>query len=1033
VTKFIPKLEEISTKSSGFETDVEPTSGRDSKTIEREPPFEIETKEQVATRTQEQESRRESPPLISTESEIPTGQHFSPPQKRPGLDLRAAATKLTLGFQQVSTQIATKIQIPGIKKPDLENFTHKVLDSRWLDPKNPFYRSRKFLIGAGLGVGVGGSALALGVTWWKIDRSLPDPAYVLTFVRDGTLTIKAADNTILQQIGPATREKLKLEEMPPQLVQAFIASEDRRFYQHKGVDYQGIGRAMFSNLIARDVVEGGSTITQQLARTVFLTQERSFYRKLQEVFLAQKIEQKMSKDQILDRYMNLVYLGEGAYGVADAAWVYYSKPLKELTLPEIATIVGVTPAPSVYSPLINPKAAEQRRNIVLQRMQEAGFITADEAKSAEVAPMALKPAPPKRLSTEAEYFTSYIQQELAKYVSPDALEAGGLTVETTLEQKWQKTAEQTVQDVLKTYGPNQRFGQAALVSIDPRNGEVKAMVGGTDFEKTQFNRVTQAQRQPGSTFKGFVYATAVAAGFSPYRGYLDAPLTVDDYTPKNYGGDNAGWISMRDALARSINVVAVKVLLDVGFQPVIDVAHKMGIKSELKPTYSLALGASELNLLELTNAYGTLATGGLYAESHGIRRVLDQRGNVLYQANFKPQQAIDSDTASIMTWMLREVVNGGTGRPASLNGRQVAGKTGTSDQARDLWFIGYIPQTVTGVWLGNDDNTPTSGSSGTAALTWNKFMVKAVEGMPVEQFAQRPQKLEGRKAAIAVQPIKPGRIYSAKIARTANNDDRPAPRKSRLRSQDSDDKPVTRRVRSQQDSDTPQPQSRRRRSYQTTQATSSASDTPSPRRIRSERPRRRYTPDTDSAPAQPVRRLRRRYTPDTNSAPSTQYRASSRRRTVQYSAQSEQPRRRTVQYSAPSEQPRRRTAQYSAPSEQPRRRTVQNSAQSEQPRRRTVQNSAQSEQPRRRTVQNSAQSEQPRRRTVQQNSAQSEQPRRQRRYSTASSTPAQPRSARRQTRRASSTSSRSAQRRAPALASPLPASAPPSIELNSHQ
>ncbi|MCL1462830.1 transglycosylase domain-containing protein [Argonema galeatum] len=1018
MTKFIPKLEEISTKSSGFETDVEPTSSRDSKTIEWEPPFEIKTREQVATRTQEQEIGGESSPLISTESETPPVQH-SPPQKRPGLDLWAAATKLTLGVKQVSTQIATKIQIPAIKKPDLENFTRRVQDSRWLDPKNPFYRSRKFLIGAGLGVGVGGSALALGVTWWKIDSSLPDPANVLTFVRDGTLTIKAADNTILQQIGPATREKLKLEEMPPQLVQAFIASEDRRFYQHKGVDYQGIGRAIVSNAIAHDVVEGGSTITQQLARTVFLTQERSFYRKLQEVFLAQKIEQKMSKDQILDRYMNLVYLGEGAYGVADAAWVYYSKPLKELTLPEIATIVGVTPAPSVYSPLINPKTAEQRRNIVLQRMQEAGFITADEAKSASSAPMALKPAPPKRLSTEAEYFTSYIQQELAKYIPPDAIEAGGLTVETTLEQKWQKTAEQTVQDVLKTYSRSQRFGQAALVSIDPRNGEVKAMVGGTDFDKTQFNRVTQAQRQPGSTFKGFVYATAVAAGFSPYRGYLDAPLTVDNYTPKNYGGDNAGWISMRDALAKSINVVAVKVLLDVGFQPVIDVAHKMGIKSELKPTYSLALGASELNLLELTNAYGTLATGGLYAESHGIRRVLDQRGNVLYQANFKPQQAIDSDTASIMTWMLREVVNGGTGRAAYLNGRPVAGKTGTSDQARDLWFIGYIPQTVTGVWLGNDDNTPTSGSSGTAALTWNKFMVKAVEGMPVEQFAQRPQKLEGRKAAIAVQPIKPERIYSAKIARTANNDDRPAPRKSRLRSQDSDDKPVTRRVRSQEDSDTPQPQPRRRRSYQTSQATSSANDTPSPRRIRSERPRRRYTPDTDSAPAQPVRRSKRRYyTPDTNSAPSTQDRASSRRRTAQYSAPSEQPRRRTVQYSAPSEQPRRRTAQYSAPSEQPRRRTAQYSAPAEQPRRRTAQYSAPAEQPRRRTAQYSAPAEQPRRK---------------RRYSTASSTSAQPQSQPRRVRRASSTSSRSAQRRAPALASPLPASAPPSIELNSHQ
>ncbi|MFB2922209.1 transglycosylase domain-containing protein, partial [Aerosakkonema funiforme] len=904
MTKFIPQLQEISTKFSGFEsTESEPTKIGESQTIPAESPLDIPPKQQqkellsqtngkpkqppqaaVTAVTQQQQSTAEFKPSTSRapETSAATEDYAAPTEKLPELDISAIKTKLTLGLKQVSTQIGTKLPklpIPELNKQNLENFSRRVLDSPWLDPKNPVYRSRKFLLGAGLGVGMGGSALALGVTWWSIERSLPDPNEVFTFVRDGTLTIKAADNSILQQIGPATREKLKLDEMPPQLVQAFIASEDSRFYQHKGVDYQGIGRAFVSNLIHRDVVEGGSTITQQLARLVFLNQDRSFGRKVQEVFLAQKIEQKMNKDQILDRYLNLVYLGEGAYGVADAAWVYFSKPLKELTLPEIATIAGVTPAPSIYSPLVNPQAAQQRRNTVLQRMQQVGYITPEQAQTASAQPLALNPAPPKRLSTEAEYFTSYIQKELAKYVSPDAIEAGGLIVETTLDRQWQKNAEQSVQDILKRYGSEQKFGQAALVSIDPRNGEVKAMVGGTDFEKTQFNRVTQAQRQPGSTFKGFLYTTAIAAGFSPYRGYLDAPLSIDGYTPKNYGGGYFGWISMRDALATSINTVAVKVLLDVGFQPTIDIAHKMGIKSELKPTYSLALGASELNLLELTNGYGTLATGGVYAESHGIRRVLDQRGKVLYQANFKPQQAIDTDTASIMNWMLREVVNGGTGRAAYLNDRPVAGKTGTSDEARDLWFIGYIPQAVTGVWLGNDDNSPTAGSSSTAAMTWHNFMVKAVDGLPVEKFAERPQKLEGRKATIAIQPIEPDKIYTGKIARKVENEEPPAPQKIIVSKQDRDEKPVARSVRRQDDSDTPAPQRRRRRYSQVTETKYISDTSPAPRRVRSERPRRRsYTADTNSAPAQPVRQSRRRYyTASTNSAPAQPVRQSRRR------------------------------------------------------------------------------------------------------------------------------------------------------------
>lgn len=606
-----------------------------------------------------------------------------------------------------------------------------------------------------LGLGVGGGAIALGGGWLALEQSIPkSTADVFTFVRDDTITIKAADNTILQQIGPATRETLKIEEIPKPLINAFLATEDRRFEKHHGVDYQGIFRAAVSNLMAGGVVEGGSTITQQLARIVYFDQERTVGRKLKELRMAQKIEQNIPKDKILERYLNLVYLGSGAYGVADAAWVYFSKTVNELTLPEMAMLAGLPSAPTEYSPFVNEKIAKQRRDIVLLRMQDTGYITPAQAQEAIATPITTKRSNPKRLERKANYFTEYIQQELPKYVSKEVLAHKGLTVETTLNLDWQTAAEEAVNKTIEREGSYEGFKQAAMVAIDPRNGQIKAMVGGKDFYNQQFNRVTQAQRQPGSTFKTFLYTTAIAAGFSPYRGYLDAPYTIRGYTPNNYGDKFRGWINIIDALTYSVNVVAVKALIDVGWEPTIEIAKKMGIESPLTPTYSLALGASELNLLELTSAYGTLATNGVHTKAHGIHRIIDQRGKVIYEANFKGERAIDEETSAIMTWMLRNVVNDGTGRSAQLDDRPVAGKTGTSDEARDLWFIGYIPQLVTGVWLGNDDNKPTGGASSTAAQTWNRFMVKTVKNMEVEKFPERPSQLEGRKASIQAQPIR---------------------------------------------------------------------------------------------------------------------------------------------------------------------------------------------------------------------------------------------------------------------------------------
>lgn len=710
----------------------------------------------------------------------------------------------------------------------------------------PFYRRFWFWTGLGL-VGLGGGIIAYNYGISVIDRSLPDKSELNALIREQTLTIKASDGTVLQQQGEATREQLKLEQIPETLKKAFIASEDRRFQQHNGIDGQGIVRAVVNNLRSQNVVEGGSTITQQVARILFLSQERTMWRKLKEMRLAQKMEQELTKDQILERYLNLVYLGSGAYGVSDAAWVYFSKSVDKLSLSEMATIAGLAPAPNTYAPNKNPQAAIARRNQVLQRMLEDGVITPEQQQAAVQEPLTVNSNLPRRFQVEFPYFTAYIQQELPKYVQPDVLAAGGLVVETSLNPTWQKAAEAAVSKVIRTQGSWANFKEAALVAIDPRNGEIQAMVGGKDFSQNQFNRVTQAQRQPGSTFKGFVYAAAIATGKSPYDSYVDAPLVIDGYEPKNYSEKFYGSMSLRDALTRSINTIAVKLLIDVGYEPTIKLAHDMGIKSQLKPTYSLALGSNEVNLLELTSAYGSFATQGLHREAHGIRRILNRQGNVIWSADFQPQRAIDADSADIMTWMLRNVVTNGTGGAAQLNDRQVAGKTGTSDEARDLWFIGYIPQLVTGVWLGNDNNRPTNGSSTSAAYTWHEFMETAVEGMPVEKFPARP-KLENRKGTIKAQPIKPKKIVNTSIASNNQQSD-----------QDDGDSSTRRRRRRRSYSSQLEQQSdytpRRRRRYQQQEESTS-------------RRRRRFnSPSGNNSATQSSRSRRRNRSQDSNYSP----------------------------------------------------------------------------------------------------------------------------------------------------------------------
>lgn len=666
--------------------------------------------------------------------------HKSKRRSRPTSAQRPERQLALTPTQTVKATVAQTLA-PASKSPA----SRKNISSRW----RPLKR---------LAMALGITGIACGGGWIALEVSLPDTTHLVkeTQVRSGTLTLKSADGAILFQSGPASRQTAKIDQIPQQLQDAFLATEDRRFLEHDGIDGQGILRAMATNILSGELAEGGSTITQQLARMTYLDQERSLLRKLREARIAQKIESKLSKPEILERYLNQVYLGSGAYGVADAAWVYFGKPLDQLNLTESATLAGLPAAPSLYSPLHNPEVAQERRNLVLDRMVRAQAITPQAAATAKEAPVVLNAQHPPNAQNASPYFSAYLQQELSNLLPEHELKQGGLTIESTLNLKWQKAATSTIQTVVANEGYTQRFDQAALVSLDPRNGEIKTMVGGSEFEQSQFNRVTQAQRQPGSTFKAFVYAAAIASGLSPHNGYPDAPFIVDGYQPKNYNHTYKGWMSMTQALTKSANVPAVRAMIQVGFKPTIKLAHELGIQSPLQPYYSTALGANEVTLMELTRAYGSIASQGFRTRPHGIRRITNRQGESVYQIKPTKKGVLDPSSAAIMTWMLQEVVTSGTGQPAQI-GRPVAGKTGTSENNRDLWFVGYIPQLVTGVWLGNDDNYPTLGTSGTAAYAWGQFMKQTTVDLPVQKFPALPS-LEHRKGSITAQPVQPKRI-----------------------------------------------------------------------------------------------------------------------------------------------------------------------------------------------------------------------------------------------------------------------------------
>ena len=607
---------------------------------------------------------------------------------------------------------------------------------------------RAGLIGAGAGV-----AVAFGQTMvvQGVDAMLPNVQRVSSYNRPGTVTVLSADGQVIQKLGPATRDKLISGQMPLLVKRAFIAAEDRRFYEHDGIDPVGIGRALVRNVRRGAVEEGASTITQQLARTVFLSQDRTIVRKLKEALLAGKLERQLSKQQILEQYLNYVYLGSSAYGVSDAAWIYFSKRPSELTLPEAALIAGLPPAPSVYSPLVNPDLALQRRATVLRRMREAGFIDDLQLQSASASPLLLKPAEPKYWTSRAPYFTSWVAQELPKVLSPEDLEVGGLTIRTSLNMSWQEGAQATINKHARG------AMEGAVVSMEPGTGLVRTMVGGKDFNKSQFNRAAQALRSPGSTFKLFVYLTALKEGMKPEDKVNDKQQCFGGYCPRNFGNKYRGVVPLWVALQQSLNTVSVSLLKQLGFDKVIATTKSLGITRELGRFYPLAVGATEQTVLDMTAAYAAIFNRGVYVTPTPFEEILGPNGELLWSRRVdgdRGRRAVPSDIADAMLWMLQQVVKGGTGYGAVPPNRPAAGKTGTSEGGRDLWFIGGVPQLVTGLWLGYDNNKETKSTSAVAVVAWADYMRPILKDLPVRAFPPKPQ-LAGKFDPLKALKAKP--------------------------------------------------------------------------------------------------------------------------------------------------------------------------------------------------------------------------------------------------------------------------------------
>jgi penicillin-binding protein 1A len=538
---------------------------------------------------------------------------------------------------------------------------------------------------------------------------------------------------LIAKLFEENRIVVTLNNISPYIHQAIVANEDVRFYRHIGIDPIGLLRAVWVDIRTRSFAEGGSTITQQLAREMFLTQERTFIRKIKEAILALIIERKFSKQEILQAYLNQVYFGEGAYGVEAAAQVYLGKHASELTLAESALIAGLPRGPNLFSPYVDLNAALKRRAVVLSGMAKAGYITEDQAAAANAEPIVL--AGKKKRVVQASYFIDYIANELVGRYGANRVYKGGLKVYTTLDIKTQQAAESVLGQL-----------QGAILAIDPSNGYIKALVGGRNYQESQINRVIAEVRQPGSAFKPLLYATALNQGIPPNAVIMDQPINIGGYAPQNYDKKYRGPIIMRKAIRWSVNVAAVKLGQQIGMDKVLEYARTSGITTLVPEDNNLASALGGLtqgvNLMELTTAYTPFANGGVLSKPVAILKVLDENDQILEEARLVQQTILSPEIAYIMTDMLKGVLENGTGTPANL-GRPAAGKTGTTDNYETAWFIGYTPELLVGIYVGNDDRKPVGISGTEVSALWGQMMVQVIAGTNPVSFTVPPNVVLG--------------------------------------------------------------------------------------------------------------------------------------------------------------------------------------------------------------------------------------------------------------------------------------------------
>ncbi|BAQ61118.1 multimodular transpeptidase-transglycosylase [Geminocystis sp. NIES-3708] len=599
----------------------------------------------------------------------------------------------------------------------------------------------KSLIFARYGLIVSGVSLLLIIAWLNFEWAKYDVYPIPDHVGGSTVVYGDDGKTLLSpRIDSPHRELEDLKEFSPVLPQALMASEDSRYYWHFGVDPLGILRAILINKREDGLKQGASTITQQLARSIYpdVGRENNLARKLREMIVALKLETVYSKDEIMKTYLNRVYLGVNLYGFEDAAQFYFDKSARDLDIAESATLVAILPAPNAYNPVQDYDTAVKLRNRVIERMLNAGMITKDEASDARRSRIYISPKAQETLSKIlAPYYYGHVFQEMNRLLGDNLTQEGDFIIETALNPKIQAIAEESLKNHLNSNGKQNNFSEGAIATIKAKNGEIVALVGGKDYRQSQFNRATQAQRQPGSTFKVFAYTAALEAGISANKSYSCSPLRWQGFTYRACER-SGGATNMYQGLALSENAIALRVAKDVGLNKVVETAKKMGIKSNLNPVPGLILGQSEVNVLEMTGAYTAFANQGIWSRPHAIKVIRDGRDcedyekhntcREIYRFNQnkdEQKQAIKPKIAKTMDQMLQQVISSGTGRSAYI-GKNEAGKTGTTNKGVDLWFIGYVAKDnlVTGIWLGNDNNSATNSSSGQAAILWGDYMKK---------------------------------------------------------------------------------------------------------------------------------------------------------------------------------------------------------------------------------------------------------------------------------------------------------------------